>query len=274
VPVPVPVSVPVPVPAPFFQDVPPYLLRVFQAMMYHLELSPTNRSGFLGVSSCGSDTRFFQAVLEGKPLGVFHTEVEAAQAYAQAKRGEAVTIPSYVRPEPTRDAEGFWVADNKTGFLGVWPIDSRFFAVYQNERTGPYSTAREAAQAYAQAKRGEAVTVPKRAPVGTTAAKNAKGLYESDNLPTGFLGVTLIRGWFYARYDRKYLGQFDNAEEAAEVYAKVKDAKDAKVAAKAAKAVESRAQARAAKAARDVEGMSNKKRKVETELECEPQKKR
>ena len=246
------------------------------------------RSGYLGVQVHESRGRNgappetkYSAQHHTNRLGLFHSAIEAAVAYAQhrleidkPKEAEAAAkAKAKAAAEKLVARTGlklFKSSMNATGYLGVQPQAERFVASLKDHRIGVFDSAIEAAVAYAkykqkdeakqlEAERAVQAELRKAAAArGLTTEVDGLQLLLSPTSNTGYLGVVESSGGrFTARHGNDKLGIFNTVLEAAVAYARAyarhRNGVDDAGAAEAAAAEADEAEAAAAPAAAEEE---------------------
>ena len=142
---------------------------------YNLFLSQKSATGYKGVSAYKNGRFCSQRYVdsEHRHLGTFQTAVEAAVAYAKDAAGDGVFPDTEANKDepsggdddkddrreqqqaedvapPSADGYTLFLSKNATGFLGVYKAGGRFIAQRRQHTLGKFSTAVEAAVAYAK----------------------------------------------------------------------------------------------------------------------------
>ena len=220
---------------------------VTEAAGYQLYLSDRTATGYRGVRWAKGRGYQVNMRIDGRTrgLGIYETAVEAAIAYAKAAAAQATKV-SETQGNVVKEAEGMNLHlshESPTGYLGVtWRHARRLFEAQvmvdgRMRHIGSYSTALEAAVAYAryvmgdERQEGDAEQAEEAKDDLSVAAEiDGTKLHLSERNASGYLGVyrrrTSHSGDSYGAYfhfgmnDRVELGSFTSAEEAAIAYAK------------------------------------------------------
>eukprot|EP00964_Phaeocystis_antarctica_P102858 scaffold68160_cov58-Phaeocystis_antarctica.AAC.2 len=216
-------------------------------------LKADNKAGYFGVYlDQRAKTKPFQGQVwrDGKyvHLGSFATAEEAALCVAQSPEGlvaaaeRAAAVPPLTSEEARQQAQAegltLRVADNKTGYLGVYlnqrsktkPFEVQVRRAGKSVNLGCFATAEEAALCVARSPEGQAASTERPVAAPPLTGEEARQQAQAEGLTllvaenkTGFLGVSLANPGKPKPYQARVrrggkdvsLGSFAIAEEAA-----------------------------------------------------------